>query len=92
MSNKNPPDDELFFRNFVGEFVQVVSAIGNEPIEINGFLLHKDSDYLYLGATLDKIDAVVRCDSIVIIQVNDEGHIHPALVEMPDPASDSDIQ
>ena len=90
MSNQQD-DTNLFFSNFFGEYVQVISAIGNEPIEVNGFLLHKDEEYLYMGSSLDRIDAVVRCDSVVIIQVNEEGMIHPALEELGDPESDADI-
>ena len=64
-------NDSIFFKTFVGEFVQVVSAVGQEPIEIYGYLLHADNDYYYLGAGLARIDAAVKKSGVNIIQVDD---------------------
>jgi len=89
---KSSPDEEIFLRAFSGEYVQVISGIGDEPITVNGFLLHKDATYVYLGASLEKIDAVVRCDSIVLIQIDGDNGVHPILAEMELPEDDSDVQ
>lgn len=84
MNNEFDDSDSIFFRSFVGEFVQVVSTVGTEPIEIYGYLLHADNDYYYLGAGLDRIDAAVKKDGVNIIQVDDG--IDKELKELKKPA------
>jgi hypothetical protein len=92
MSKAKPPINEPFFNSFFGEFVRIVATVGPEPLEIFGFLLHKDETMLYMGSTLEKIDAVVRLDVVILIQVDDGKNIHPILDSLEEPDSDEGFQ
>lgn len=84
--------DEIFFRNFIGEYVQVMATIATEPIEIYGYLLHKDETNFYLGAGIERIDAMIRIDSVTVIQVADETkQVHPLIMDLKAPTEPEGI-
>lgn len=90
--NKSETIESTFFSSFFGEYVQVMANIGTEPIEIHGFLLAKDDEFIYMGSTIERIDAVIRCNAIVMIQIDESGTMHPLIRDMNDPTSDLDFQ
>lgn len=83
MSNEQ---SDIFFRSFIGEYVQIMSTVANEPVELYGYLLHKDESFFYVGAGIERIDAAVRVESVNIIQMADEAKaVHPLIMELKTP-------
>ena len=88
--------DNLFFLTFIGEKVEILCSFEmlekQFPQLVQGYLLDKDDEYLYLGSGPDEIHSVVRREDVKYLQIiKDIDPMTEVLDNMPKPEKEEDV-
>jgi len=78
MTTKRKTEPSAFFLSFVGEYVQVITALQMLteenpekalPLIVEGVIMDADESYIYMGSEAAGIKQAIKTDHVVFVQV-----------------------